>query len=142
LIPAEAIVVDVYEHRNRGKFLAFAYDLQRCACGAQRALIPMRLRMSRHPFADMGRYLLAAGFNRDAIIAMIHDAHGPVALRSTLADAAMIRVTDSRFGTPIFAAHRQKVKQQPRREAESRPAVPGQKTHQRLLLHPPAKKAA
>jgi len=119
-----AVVVDVYEFRRRGGFFAFAHSLDMCACGALRMLVPLQLRISRQPFVDMTRSLRAAGYDSGVAIIMVHDGGGSAALRSTIDVAAALRVTHTRFGTPVFARHQAKVQHGSDREAICRIGPP------------------
>jgi len=140
------VIVDVYEFRTRGEFFAFAYGPDMCACGSLRALLPVRLQISRQPFVDMARSLRAAGFDCGTAIIMAHDGGGPVALRSTIGDAAATRVTASRFGRPVFARHQAKVQHGSDRDAICRAGTPDAANENNApagpVLYLPAKRAA
>ena len=139
-------IVEVYEFRRRGAFFAFAYGPNVCACGALRMLVPLRLRISRQPFVDMARSLRAAGYDSSVAIGMVHDGGGSAALSSTIDVAAGLRVTNSRFGTPVFARHQAKVLHGSDRDAICRAGTRGAANENNApagpVLHLPAKRAA
>jgi hypothetical protein len=138
-----ATVVTPFEVRRRGDYFIFAAGNAPCACGFNRLLIPLPLRISSQPFLDAARALLAAGLSPDSWLILKRD---DVALRAKLSVAASLRTTDDRMGTPIFARHRANSQQR------ARPCVVGSagvsdgraENNERvgLLLHLPGKEAA
>jgi hypothetical protein len=117
--PILALRVDVYELTRNGRFFAFVWEGQPCACGAPLAIRAQALRLSTQPFLDTARTLATAGVDPNTPIVMTHNGSEVIALRSTIGAAAAVTVSTSGGGRPIFVKYRPDDKRRLRRRART-----------------------